>query len=634
MKTQETTHNSKQNSFRIITSLMLNWLLGTASVCLAQADTWTAKSPIPTARALLSTSAVDGKIYAIGGRQTYGGSASSAVEQYDPVTDTWTTKAPIPTARQWLSTSAVNGKIYAFGGTPRTYDTAFSTVEEYDPATDTWTEKAPMPTARLTHSTSVVDGKIYAIGGFIRATTGGAESRSSAVEAYDPATDTWTEKAPMPTARGFLATSVVNGKIYAIGGATAAGGTYLSTVEEYDPVTDTWTTKAPMPTRRGIASASAVNGIIYVIGGGSSGTVFSTVEAYDPATDTWTTKAPLPTRRSTVLAASTVNGIIYVIGGVSGGVLSTVEAYDPATDTWTTKTPMPRARGFFSTSAVDGKIYAIGGSLGSPWNGISTVEEYDTGLTGSSPDFNGDGIVDSADICIMVDHWHTDYPLCDIAPPPFGDGIVDVQDLILLSEHLFEDVNDPTLIAHWALDEAEGEIAYDSAGLNDAFVIGGALWQPSGGQVDGALEFDGVDDSVIANPVLDPADGPLSVLAWVKGGAPGQAFISQQGGANWLGTEPLEGYLMTRLTSPGRSATPLLSETTITDGQWHRIGFVWDGSNRTLYVDGIPVAQDIQNSLESSSNGLYIGTGNAMAPGTYFSGLIDDVRIYNRVVVP
>jgi hypothetical protein len=54
-------------------------------------------------------------------------------------------------------------------------------------------------------------------------------------------------------------------------------------------------------------------------------------------------------------------------------------------------------------------------------------------------DFNSDGKVDSADICILIDHWQTDYPACDIAPAPFGDGIVDVRDLIVLSEHLFEE---------------------------------------------------------------------------------------------------------------------------------------------------------------------------------------------------
>ena len=54
-------------------------------------------------------------------------------------------------------------------------------------------------------------------------------------------------------------------------------------------------------------------------------------------------------------------------------------------------------------------------------------------------DFNGDGIVDSADMCIMVDHWGENYSLCDIGPMPWGDGIVDVGDLKVLAEHLFEE---------------------------------------------------------------------------------------------------------------------------------------------------------------------------------------------------
>jgi hypothetical protein len=288
------------------------------------------------------------------------------------------------------------------------------------------------------------------------------------------------------------------------------------------------------------------------------------------------------------------------------------------------------------TSAVGGRIYVIGGSSTpypySPF--LSTVWEYDTGLRTSSPDINGDGVIDGADISIMVDHWHTDEPSCDVAPAPWGDGIVDVQDLVLLSEYLFQDLDDTTLIAHWALDETESDIAFDSAGINDAFVIGNPLWQPNGGLVDGALQLDGLDDVVIAGPVLNPANGPFSVLAWVKGGAAGQVVISEPGGANWLSTDPFEGSLMTELTSPGRSGGPMLSQTNITDGNWHRICLVWDGFSRTLYVDSIAVAQDTQDGLGGSDNGLYIGTGKAMAPGTYFSGLIDDVRIYNRAVIP
>ncbi|MBC8218236.1 MAG: LamG domain-containing protein [Planctomycetes bacterium] len=78
----------------------------------------------------------------------------------------------------------------------------------------------------------------------------------------------------------------------------------------------------------------------------------------------------------------------------------------------------------------------------------------------------------------------------------------------------------------------------------------------------------------------------------------------------------------------------MLSETAVTDGQWHRIGLIWDGLRRTLYVDGVAVAGDTQDGLENTGNGLYIGTGKAMAQGTYFSGLIDDVRIYSRAIHP
>ena len=54
-------------------------------------------------------------------------------------------------------------------------------------------------------------------------------------------------------------------------------------------------------------------------------------------------------------------------------------------------------------------------------------------------DFNADEIVDAADICIMVDNWHTNSTLCDIAPLPLGDNFVDIKDLIVLAENLFEE---------------------------------------------------------------------------------------------------------------------------------------------------------------------------------------------------
>jgi hypothetical protein len=206
--------------------------------------------------------------------------------------------------------------------------------------------------------------------------------------------------------------------------------------------------------------------------------------------------------------------------------------------------------------------------------------------------------------------------------------------MVVFAEYLLDESLPVDLLAHWKFDEMEGIMTEDSAGDNDVLVIGSPVSLPSGGMVDGALEFDGVIDCGITNYVLNPADGPLRVFAWIKGGAPGQVIMSQMGVANWLCTDASEGYLMTELVGPGSNSDPLQSQTVVTDGEWHRIGFVWDGSHRTLSVDGVVVAKDAQDALKDSSYGLYIGTGKMMQPGTYFSGLIDDIRIYNRVVSP
>ena len=99
----------------------------------------------------------------------WGGPFLSTVEEYDPVKDKWTKMADMPTPRAMLSTSVVNGKIYAFGGTNQKLGVndfpTLPTVEEYDPAKDKWTKKGDMPIARGGCSAGVVSGKIYLIGG-------------------------------------------------------------------------------------------------------------------------------------------------------------------------------------------------------------------------------------------------------------------------------------------------------------------------------------------------------------------------------------------------------------------------------------------------------------------------------------
>jgi subtilisin family serine protease/N-acetylneuraminic acid mutarotase len=287
----------------------------------------------------------------------------------------WTTRDSMPTARSGLGVAvASNGRIYAIGGVG--YDASGAIVEEYDPATDTWTTRTSMPTPRSYLGVATAsNGKIYAIGGH----DGGALGLTT-VEEYDPATDTWTAKASMSTARFFLGVAVArNGKIYAIGGRgpTVWSG-QLATVEEYDPATDTWTTRASMPTpREGLGVAAASNGRIYAIGGGTS-----TVQEYNPATDTWTTRASMPTARSHLGVATASNGKIYAIGGYDGNnPTATVQEYNPATDTWTTRPSMPTARSDLGLVASNGRIYAIGGLDNSH---LATVEEMLTVIDSSS----------------------------------------------------------------------------------------------------------------------------------------------------------------------------------------------------------------------------------------------------------
>jgi len=557
--------------------------------------------------------------------------------------DTWTQKADMPTPRWGHSATVVNGKIYVIGGL--TSETSFlngqpiSAVEEYDPVTDTWARKADMPEPRgyLSGSHPVVDGRIYVVGG--------GKSGSSHVDVYDPATDTWSRGTDMPTARVLQATVAWDGKIYAFGGLSTLNTPVsslqaLTIAEVYDPKTDTWAEATPMPYAVWQHSANEVDDKIYVIGGASATNALRLLQVYDPQTDTWTNATPMPLS-TRGFGATTVCGKIYVFGGwLNSGQRPYSDAwvYDPTTDAWTEGAPLPDFRATLTTSMVNGKIYAIGGTPKSHnCQATSTVYELDLELGFAQPDFNGDGVVDGTDVAAMVDHWHMDNQLYDIAPSPCGDGIVDVQDLVMLSEYLFQNVDDPTLIAHWALDEAEGNIALNSVsenGYSDGYVIGDPVWQSTSGQVNGAIQLDGVDDYIIASQVMNPADGPFSILAWVKGGAPGQVVISEPSGSNWLSADPLEGHLMTELAGPGRSSAPLLSETVITDISWHRIGLVWDGSYRTLYEDGVAVAEDTQDGMEVRGAGMYVGTGSAMAPGTYFSGLIDDVRVYNRAVRP
>jgi len=300
----------------------------------------------------------------------------------------WTTKNPMPTARGGFGVAVANGKIYAIGGLNN--DTNLAVNQEYDPVANSWRTKTPMPTPRSGCAVASYQGKIYVIGGTVGVTTDLVSEFTGAVEVYDPATNTWETKTPMPTPRADLRASVVNGKIYLIGGKERWGEEplyhELDVNEVYDPANDSWTTASPMPVPAFGYASAVVGSKIYVFGGArqlrtgfNDLTSVSSTQVYDVKNNTWSNKASLPSAVS-FAAAEATSGLtapqrIYFAGGFDqNGYSAAVHVYDVESDRWGSGAVMPTARGYLAMAVVEDVLYAIGGFDGATW--LATNEEY------------------------------------------------------------------------------------------------------------------------------------------------------------------------------------------------------------------------------------------------------------------
>ncbi len=309
----------------------------------------------------------------------------------------WVNLAPFPEPSEEVYGVASGGKLYVLGGLGPGW-TAKGLVYEYDPATERWTKKKNMPL--LTHHIGITElnGKIYVMGGFVKPEKGPTawQPVDNAWE-YDPANDTWKALAPLPSKRGSPNAVVHGGKIYVIGGAGNFPGSKdtsihparphraVGTNEVYDPSTNTWETRSPMPTARNHAAAGMVNSKIYVIGG-RVGNGFITrasntdiVEVYDPTADQWgALLAPMPTPRSAV-AWGVHRGKIYVVGGeVRNHVLSAtyrvVEAYDAASNRWSSLPPMVFSRHGSAADFIGNRLHVVSGNVQSGGGPATNIE--------------------------------------------------------------------------------------------------------------------------------------------------------------------------------------------------------------------------------------------------------------------
>ncbi len=238
-----------------------------------------------------------------------------------------------------VAVTELNGKIYVMGGfiLPQSGPPAWVPIDnawEYDPANDTWKALPPMPTKRGSPVAAAVDGKIYVIGG--AGTHPGSKETAihprrphrsvSANEVYDPATNAWASRSPMPTARNHAAIGVVNNKVYVIGGrigaafmTTPASATDL--VEEYDPATDQWgPLLKSMPTPRSAMAWGTYKGKIIIAGGEMHDEkvwgAFTVVEAIDPVVNHWSILPSLTVPRHGHAGAIIGNRLHIVSGDV------------------------------------------------------------------------------------------------------------------------------------------------------------------------------------------------------------------------------------------------------------------------------------------------------------------------------
>jgi N-acetylneuraminic acid mutarotase len=319
----------------------------------------------------------------------------------------WISLKPIPQGEEEVYGTAAGGTLYVLGGLgifpgwePK------QMLWSFDPASSEWTRLPNIPEGIHHPGFAAVGDKLYSVGGFTiaRPATGlPAWVPSKSLWIYDINTKSWSKGPDLPTARGALTATAHENKIYAIGGAK--NPTYstpelrptvpvenMATNEVFDIATGTWSPAAPMLTARNHHGASLIDGKIYVVGGRIGSTFIiglsnnvSTNEVFDIGKNTWAAVLGMPTPRSGV-GTAVLNGRMHVLGGEAYlndlvGTYRTHEAFDPKTNAWQRLPPMPTPRHGLAVAEIGGKMYAVSGSNvaggGGPHEGVNVNEVYD-----------------------------------------------------------------------------------------------------------------------------------------------------------------------------------------------------------------------------------------------------------------
>jgi Kelch motif len=250
-------------------------------------NTWTRKRPMRLASHHVAFASLNNKIYAFGGftfpeSGPPGWNPVANAWEYEPTTDEWKELAPMPTRRGAVAAAVAGGKIYVTGGAnslpgvtengihPARPHNVLATVEEYDPAANTWRPRRSLLLPRNHHVAASVGERLYVIGGRVgSAFISGTSNNVDLVEMYDPATDLWTARTRMPTARSAIGAGVYGNHIVVAGGEGQDQRLLAAyrAVEAFDTVLNRWLVLPSMVRPRHGLAVGAIGNRLYVVSG-------------------------------------------------------------------------------------------------------------------------------------------------------------------------------------------------------------------------------------------------------------------------------------------------------------------------------------------------------------------------------
>ena len=240
--------------------------------------------------------------------------------------------------------SVTNGQTaVTFGSvTTKTEIVAIGAADVVTPTS--WASAPALPAARYALAAAVLNGQMYAIGG-------AAAANTNSVYAFDGTN--WTTITNLPASRSGMAAVTFNGKVYSIAGNAAAGTT---NVYSFDGTN--WAEVAGLPAARGNLAAAVLGNYVYAMGGILSGSVKSNTYAFDGTN--WTTSVNFPVAKYNI-AATTLGGKLYVVGGQNAGGSPTTNVYSFDGTNWVEVAGLPAARHGVTALTLGSTMYSIGG---------------------------------------------------------------------------------------------------------------------------------------------------------------------------------------------------------------------------------------------------------------------------------